>query len=513
MIRWLAALLLLTVSPAHATLLHKARDTCPQSDGARSEIFPPTSCTLRTEGHTWSFGALSRDGKNYDLYADGSPLAKGDAAAIGDLGNFYWRTGWATCGSLWQEWEFHASYFVQAPNRPALMEFTDTTNGHKAGSWGQLFYRGVSSGDAVRILPAPSAHGFYCWPQIISFATNNLTITATGAKFADASSSKGIVVVGDDHGGGSGTTLNGGDYNGALRIAEGAKGVTIENATFHSNCGTVETSCILAGSDFATLALINDTVYDGGDSATGGQDHNVYISASPASDPAANVQISGLVDYNVVAGGWTLKMRPQGAKQNRVTRSIIGCTRSSVSNNVCEQNGVIDMPCGGDYKIDYSTLERGPHGDNGYVVRALEESRYGTRGRTCPSSYAPKNQIVLDHDIIVWDGPSPGWAVTNVVCIAANDGAGNCQKGPPPGGTAYQYSCTITHSVIVSDSASGVTLAPGAGCHGSGGEPVCSDGTNRCYPNRTVAAAREGWASKDQFGNPCCAFPYLPPHP
>jgi hypothetical protein len=343
---------------------------------------------------------------------------------------------------------------------------------------------------------------------------NGVTINSVGNINYNGGNSEGVFDIFQ-----TGITLNGGTINGPVRVRDHAANFTLENATINGYVGTCAsrgTSCFLTGAFDGAVKLTNVLVFGGGDAADFGQDHNVYISADAGlNDTSAVALITNLTSLNVIDGGWTLKMRPAGVNtQNHVTQSVIGCT---VPGRGCEQNGVVDMPCSGNYLIDYSVLERGPGGDNGYVIRSAEENRNGTT--QCPASFAPRNSLTVDHDIIIWDGPSPGWSVTNVACIAANDGAGNCEKGRVPTGQTY----ALTNSVIIGDSASsvmpvaGTGVGSGAGCTLVAGK--CTDANNnRWYNNRTTASANEGWSGNftdPTTGTvyPCCAFPWLPPHP
>jgi hypothetical protein len=307
--------------------------------------------------------------------------------------------------------------------------------------------------------------------------------------------SKGILVVNRPLNGGaaSNITLNGGDSRGAIRIGDGAANPTLQNMVVHDGCGAVVTSCILSGAGNANLVLTNIEVHHGGDSSAPGQDHNVYISADVNTDSAATLYITNLYSHDVLDGGWTLKMRPEcSTNQCHVTQSYIVCT-SAISAG-CEQNGIVDMPCGGNYLIDFSTLERGAGGDNWYAIRTLEEP-VGV-GFCAPR--ATTNSFTLDHDIIIWDGTSPGATVTNLLWIADHDDAGNRETANVPVGTT----AVVQNSVIVSNSANGITLVNGAG--------VTKGTGNRHYANRAAAGAAEGWAAFDRLGNPCCAFPYQP---
>lgn len=462
----------------------------PTSDGAI--ITAPTTCTLSAQGSTWAFGGAAGNG-NYALTAFSSLISVAINAELKSSA-VYWQTKFPTCGTVWRTWVYNYDKWASGPGTLLTGSFSDTTKGTQYASWADLS-QNISNGDTVSISQQPIAYGFNCWPEVVGISKNNITANiAAGTKFGDPQSitSTGLLVID-----GSSVTVNGGDFNGPVRIHDNAVNPKLENMTVHNGCGLIGTTCVLSGNNNGVVTLTNVTVHDGGDSSHPGQDHNVYISASVAGDSAASAQMTNLSSYDVTNGGWTLKMRPEGINtQNHVTQSYIFCTKIGGG---CEQNGVVDMPCAGNFLIDFSVMERGPGGDNGYIIRAGEELRNGTT--QCPATYASVNNVTLDHDILIWDGPSPGWAVTNAVCIGGHDGSGNCETSSiPPGQT-----CTITNSVMVGDSASGITLIRGGGCTDGGG--------NRVYANRAAAAAGEGWSGPDWHGNPCCAFPWRPMHP
>jgi len=366
-----------------------------------------------------------------------------------------------------------ANFFVTGLGGTPLRDFADTTKRTAYASWGQLFNK-ASDGDVLTISPIPLAFG-KAWPNPTGIGLNNSVINfLAGVKFADVQTSKGILVLG-----GKNLTLHGdpktlADFNGAIRVSDNALNPTLVNLRVHDGCAVIGTSCILTGNNTGTVTLKNVFVSGGGDSAHFGQDHNVYVSANgSAVDNAANVQIDMLVSLDVTNSGWSLKMRPGGVTTpNVVKNSVIGCTKPN-----CEQNGVVDMPCGGNYIITHSVLERGPSGDNWHLVRAGEET---LSAGNCPGAY--NGTIILDTDWLIWDGPCPGAAARGQAVLLCA-GRSDCTI---PG---YTPTLVVKNSKIVSDP---------TGCALVFGPKVQDSGGNTKFVSRAAAGL--------------APWPYLPPH-
>ena len=384
--------------------------------------------------------------------------------------------------------------FAQTPHLcdpPSTAYFRNVTTG-------KGYYSSASACDAAATgqalkFEAPPA-GIPFWDGSCAVTASDVTVTlAPGylncCSLAPSPPSQASYIIE-----GNNITMEGGEleHGATVRVESGAANPTIKNMTISDIGGTSGTSCILSGNRNQAVTLIGVTVHGCG-AGGGGQNHNIYVSADIAGDAAATVRIADIKSYDVQGGGWTLKLRPECVSvQCRVTTSFIGCQSTGTG---CQQNGVVDMPCGGNYLIDHSALERGPGGDNWFMLRMLEEP-------VGPALCAPRaatNNLSLDHVSLIWDGRAPGASVISVVCVAKHDGEGNCETSDVPSGTT----CTISNSVIVSDSATHVSLILGAGCRDGGG--------NRAYANRAAAAAGEHWSGTDMFGNLCCAFPWVPP--
>ncbi len=511
--RLLLAILTLLLLPirAEAMLLHGGGTSV-------SGCVAPLGCTVTASGFNWTWGSLvtgnARYVNQYHMLANG-----GGAFEFGDImgnsaGNLTWRTTTTGCGSMWES--LTIGFVSGFPGGTPLNDFIDTTIGHGsaafAGISGAITSAGVNG--TVSVQPSPAGT---CWPFGENDFKSGQTINlAAGVHYAagfdiggNSTNQNNVSIIGD-----SGTPAI---FDTELRVRDASLTPTFEYVQVKSfngaACGASTGSGILTGQDGVVTLL--HVLVNGCGSGGAGQDHNVYISSPATNDATGSAQITDLTSTNVVGGGWTLKMRPTGTNlQNHLTQSVIGCTISG--DNSCQVNGALDMPCGGDYKIDFNTIERGQCSNisncAGYLMRALEENRDGAQ---CAVAFAPTNQAIIDHNNLIWDGASPGWSTTNVLCLAQHTGGAVCATGGLPGG-GYTY--TLTNNVIVSDSASSVVLVPGGGVGAGAGCTLvagkCTDANNnRWYDNRTTAASNEGWSGTDQFGNPCCAFPWLPAHP
>ncbi|HUN50615.1 MAG TPA: hypothetical protein VMU42_05845 [Candidatus Sulfotelmatobacter sp.] len=364
------------------------------------------------------------------------------------------------------------------------------------------------AGDILAFKPAPSGIPF--WADSCHIAAAGVTIdNAAGftncCAYAPSPPGQASWIIAADN-----VTLNGGTFEAGapIKVDDDARNPTIKNVTVTTgSTNSNQTSCILTGNRNGTVTLINDTVHDCANIGGGGQDHNVYISADAnrggPGDAGASFLVDGLNSFDVQNGGWTFKARPLGvARQNRLTRSYIWCRSAGRG---CEQNGTVDAPCGGNVLYDHSVFERGPGGDNWYIVKILEEP---PGDRLCPAR-AAVNSFTFDHDYFIWDGRTNGAASPTLVCIYPQDGRGDCGQAGLPAGTT----CTISNSVIVSDAANGSVFA---GADGLAHSRPCRDGGgNRVYASRAAMAAGEKLPATDVNGLDCGTawkFPCLPRH-
>lgn len=480
----IAFLLILSVSPATA---QTSGQDCPDPAANGSVIFPLNqNCILRDRGSSvWKFTGPQKPDGMWELLVNGGCFGcfegvSAERQAGGADDNIWIEKKFPHCGTVWQLHTYHYNQWAIEPGR-LVTNFVNTTQSTRHASLADLLFH-AHNNDKLSIGEPPRP--FNCWPDAAGIGQSGISVTiAKGTRFSDVQTSKGIVVLN-----GNGITIDGGDFNGAIRISDNAQRPTLENMVIHDGCGAIGTSCILSGGHNGTVTLKNVTVYGGGDSADYGQDHNVYVSADPKGDPLAGVDIDGLVSTDVTNGGWTLKMRPGCVDRSCiVTNSMIGCTAAGAH---CEQNGVVDMPCGGNYTISNSVLERGPGGDNWFIARAGEE--LGSRG--CLAGGYAANTITLDNDIIIWDGKAPGNpGYIPVLC----GGQSTCITTSP------RLTLCVKNSIIVSDPNAPfpLSLGPQVVDCGPGGN------SNVFFASRAAANAARHWTKGDP------SFPFLPPHP
>jgi len=365
----------------------------------------------------------------------------------------------------------------------------------------------ATAGDALEWKAAPAGIPGLIWNTQGQgyIQTNGLTITMdTGfivAGLAIQPPGQGTIIVAAN-----GITLNGGMIAGALRVDNNATGTSVNN-TVVRDCWYLQTSCILNGGHDGLTTLTNVLVYNGGDGPNFGQDHNTYISAAGAQAADTSCfQLTNFTSLNVTNDGWSLKLRPLcSSATSDVTNSLIGCTIGGLG---CQQNGVVDYPCGGHHKLEHSVVELGttaPPDQNAawYMIKYGEETHTPAN---CSDLTTATNTFVLDHDIFINDAPTiTGGNFESVVCTDNGSVSGvGCNPSALTGA-----SCTVTNSVIVGNKpATGVSLNIGG----------CTNGTgNRFYDSRALAATGESWSGT--FTDPttgtvynCCAFPWLPPH-
>lgn len=302
----------------------------------------------------------------------------------------------------------------------------NTTNGTCITSSPECFNPGslsanATNGDSIEIKAPPA--GIPCWIDVtgngegaVTINSNSVTLTFDAGACIEYSSdyySHGAVVVN-----GTGATINGGLFAyiptntnvSCWRVNNGAVNTTIENGTCHNS-----DTCLLTGdAGVGYVVLLNITAYDcGGD---GGQDHIVYVGANTAGDNNAYVSGTNLNLYDVVNGGWNFKARPLGINtQNHLIDSLIGCRNQD---ETCEQNGAVGPSCGGNWLIDYNTIET-HNPDNFYQMRfADEQNQTGcpitvnltvsvSNSTTLTSSTNPRT-LGFEPGDTIWDNASGG---------------------------------------------------------------------------------------------------------
>jgi hypothetical protein len=281
---------------------------------------------------------------------------------------------------------------------------------------------------------------------------------------------------------------------GQVRARDNSTGFTVKNLNIkpspdESNaCGfTGVASGILTGQNEGTVTIshvnINGCGFNGG-----GQDHNLYVSAKVGGDNAGNVQIDHVDSIDVVGGGWSFKLRPGGQTvANIVTQVRAYCDQSAASG--CDQNGVMNMPCGGNYNVSHFVFERGPQvGDaaNWYMVRYGDEIQNAPGG--CSNTGVPEfatNTVIFDTGWFIWDGNCTGAASSGIATLICAGKATCVVPGLTP-------SITVKNSKIVSDPS-------GCNFNNSLGPGVTDGGGNTFFVSREAAGIG--------------AFPDLPPIP
>jgi len=317
-----------------------------------------------------------------------------------------------------------------------------------------------------------------------------------------------LVYIGADAGTVTHATFTGWIAAGVLTVAQVQSGAlavgefVIDGGGFGSLPAGVQITALGTGTGGVGTYQLNASGLSFSNSQCVAQSNCPMIAANTyLGDPNATTQIDTLWAVDPVAyapgeGGWNLKIRSLGMSvPNHVTNSMIACADDGAK---CDQNGPIDLPCGGRLLVDYSTVERGIRSDNNYLVRTLEESPSPAQ---CSSPTAV-NSIVLDHDNLIFDGSPNFGGQSMVVCFATPACNGNVQPGTP---------FTLTNDVIVGPQIAG-TVAPqsGAWCVPTTGR--CTDAAgNRIYATRAIAGANENWPATDFLGRPCCDYPYEPP--
>ena len=333
-------------------------------------------------GATWQYTVAntlhnSNDGGSY-------PSSR---AVLCDPTHYYNAVSWLTAqvaSTGYFPWYENSGYEANSqiptsctPPTPSLNYFKDPTTTGTCIAGQNFCYTiaallgNAANGDSLTINAAPSPIPFWVENHLSTQAgtitANNVTLTfGAGATMGYTSNNLGkaaIEVVG------TGVTINGGtiehvpsNTNAAcIRVDNGATNFAINGL----NCSYSD-DCILGGdASVGTFSIINAVMFNcGGD---GGQDHLVYIGANINGTDQGPATITNDLFYNVLQGGWNFKDR---LGSGHLTNSFFGCLSTGAG---CEQNGAIDLPCGGNQLVDFSVIERGPGGDNWYHIRFGEE--------------------------------------------------------------------------------------------------------------------------------------------
>jgi hypothetical protein len=325
---------------------------------------------------------------------------------------------------------------------------------------------------------------------------------AAGTKLTGCSQGEGGIVNIQGTGalvqGGEMMDVMNGNPSSGIRIRDGSTNPTLDGSTAN---GPIilhdEDTCLLTGPGDGTITVKDLIVYKCGNGNDSGQDHNIYFSTNGTASDNTVVNVAGIRSYDVLNGGWTLKMRPGTSTiTGDATNYFIGCQRSG---DGCEQNGAIDFPCGGIHTD--MVIERGPGGDNWFIARSNEETANPIY-RGCPYLGYPTTNVTFDNVVMIWDGPAPGAGSPGNPAL--------CMGGATCAVAGASNTGCIKNSILVGDFANSglhLTMGPGVTDCGAGGH------TNKVFDSRAAAAAALRWSGIDQFGNPCCAFPWVPSRP
>lgn len=471
---------------------------------------------------------------------------------------------------IWQL--YTSSGFIPAlsPTAAALGNiFVNTTTSAAYASPAQLA-SSAASGQTISIPALPG--GMSGWPGMgaVSGLSSLAVNCASGSRFLDGEIGifSNNVTLTDCENDYTQYGPSNGPYMG-VRIAAGSLNPTLIDFTAHDDDDGIEAGG-LNGLITITAPNISHNGYWNPSGDCQGFDHNIYLSydgngGTPRPD-TSTVSLTG-------AGGQSVDVRCQGDYlKARVNGGTISNLTSGHTGRYSDDgpNWVWDFPCGGPFTVSHGTAERmqntaGMGGNYGVVSYGEEWPAGGTIGNNwnCPpagtftasasngsptltgiSSTAnivvgaiisgpgiPANDPVVsttsstvtlqsnatanetaqtysttrnftatfDHIAFIDDGDSSSGSPS--AAIRCGNGTTNC--------TTLGYSITVTNSYVVA--------AAFPGCSGAYlGTGVIDGGGNACYASRAAAQAARAsidWNATDRYGNPCCAYPWMPPNP
>ncbi len=442
-----------------------------------------------SNGFTWKFSNAGCDTNtppncNYLVGSPGFSFFDKGFQAIwqSPLGAFY-ATDFPTCGSIYRYYTGTPGInpLATAPGTPLGSGFLVAGDGSSQKDIPEMMSHTATAHTAtVNPQPAP----WNCYPVVVNGFTAGMTLAfAAGTAIGDNTNRLGELVIDAANITAQGDATTPLDLRGEIRVVDSSTNPTLKNihVSHNSQSSGGTASCYLGGGKLGTITLSGLTLEDCGFSngANFGQDHGLYqsINVGDASAAIDCIAADHITVRNIWQGGWLYKLRPgcQGSAST-LTQFTGNCTFNSAH---CELNGALDIPCGGNYTISHGVLERGPAGDNWYMVRVGEEIPGGV-GPTCSTvnntvPYA-NTTVVLDSIWFVWDGPCPG-AASSGVAILVCAGTSTCTL---PGVSGWSPSITVKNSKIVSDP-SGCNFA------NSLGPGVTDGGGNTFFASRAAA--------------------------
>lgn len=509
----------------------------PNIDGL-TIINAPSNCAFNAGGHSWFFGGLSADKINYDVCYDSTShcgWSTGISIARANGANFYWETQWPTCGTNWQKYNYNVNYWVQGAGQQELTNWHDITNGHRAGSYGQLNVLGISNGDSVQVTRAPSAYGFNCWPNGIAIG-KPIIFTLNDATLSDVTigvspiyvTASGVTVTTDStHGG----VIQ--KFDNQHSICSPTPGVKVKNNAPNTIIGGANTLArlmiqngnegILTAYGDGTTTIRHVTISGVG---ANGLCHPIYISngvpPSPftSEDPTMRDSVSDLVIINPNnggAGGPAAKF-DDACDSGPCTETNLSIYCTVANDNTCDMRTTYDGQCGGQHEITYSMFENYGYGSGVGYSWAMVQLYWGKSG--CPVN-APKTTLFhFDHDVWIVDGRTSSAGPQGAVLVCANQWKyGSSGKSCDSAADAQSGIACITNSEIIDNTTTSSTYPvwPGydvgvdTGCTtpdtGPGASGRVAADSNTYYAGRAAACGvAPNWPS-DGKG---CAFPYVP---
>lgn len=466
-------------------------------------------------------------------------------------------------------------YQVVSPTSPDLGNIF--TNSTKSTSYPTLTAAmlAASVGDTL-VVPANVA-GICSWQTFnVSNAIASTTISCGGAKVAGGFqlNADGMTIDDCEVGYNQAGSFNGPDAGVSISAGYlGGTNETIKNSYLHDNDDGVVAGGNNATTTLTNDVLDHNGFYNPSNDCNG-FDHNLYAAYSnsgPDFPDTAVLIFSGGTNpitgkpsgsFNVRCEGSALKIRQY---LGTLSNLLIGENGEYADT---QMNWAIDFPCGGPKTISTSTIEHGPNAGHVSVVSYGEElpgQFTGGNAWNCPPNISftgdtSSGSAVITNLSVTTVGATysdilPGALIpstnfpsgTRVLSSTATTVTADHNATSNATGASFtttrDHTVTFNNDVFIDDDSNGYivecngsftacsslsfggvalsvtvsnsvlvksTCTSVAACLGPG---VVDGGGNRAYTTRAAAGAAEVWAATDAWGNPCCAYPYLPAHP